>query len=116
MKSQMSRGVTAVFRALSVEKRRGIVRLLAERTLCVGALSNRLGISAGAVSQHLRVLKYAGLVTAERRGHFIHYRLARNAAARCRAAVDSLFKMPTESKKGGRKCAAEKRSAKGRRN
>ena len=59
-----------VFRALSVQKRAEIVRLLAERTLCVGALSHLLGISPGAVSQHLRILKDAGLVEADRRGYF----------------------------------------------
>ena len=41
-------GAVKIFRALSVEKRVEIVELLAERTLCVGALSNLLDISAGA--------------------------------------------------------------------
>ena len=100
-----------VCRALAVESRARIVRLLAERTLCVGALSNLLGISAGAVSQHLRVLRDAGLVEADRRGYFVHYRIAPDAAERCRAAVQSLF----NPKKGGKRCAAEKRSAKDQR-
>lgn len=105
--------VMRIFRALSVEKRAEIIRLLAERTLCVGALSNLLGISAGAVSQHLRILKDAGLVEADRRGYFIHYRLSPDAAGRCRAVMDSLF---GSQKKGTRRCAPEKRNAKGRRN
>ena len=105
--------VMRIFRALSVEKRAEIIRLLAERTLCVGALSNLLGISAGAVSQHLRILKDAGLVEADRRGYFIHYRLSPYAAGRCRAVMDSLF---GSQKKGTRRCAAGKRNAKGRRN
>ena len=100
-----------MFRALSAESRVRIVRLLAKRTLCVGALSNLVGISAGAVSQHLRILKGAGLVEAERLGYFIHYRLAPGAAERCRAAMDSLFK----SKEGDKGCAVRKRSARGRR-
>jgi DNA-binding transcriptional ArsR family regulator len=99
-----------VFRALSAEKRAGIVRLLAERTLCVGALSNLTGISAGAVSQHLRILKDAGLGEPDRRGYFIHYRLAPDAAARCRKALDALF----GAGKGGGRCAAGRRSARGR--
>ena len=106
--------LTRVFRALAVEKRLEIVQLLAERTLCVGALSNLLGISAGAVSQHLRILKDAGLVEPDRRGYFIHYHLAPDAAARCRAVMDSLFGTKPGSKKGDQTCAAEKRSAKGR--
>jgi DNA-binding transcriptional ArsR family regulator len=103
-----------IFRALSVEKRVEIVRLLAERTLCVGALANLLGISAGAVSQHLRILRDAGLVDPDRRGYFIHYSLAPDAAEQCRAVTDSLFGSKTKLTKGGRKCAAEKRSAKDR--
>jgi len=101
---------TRVFRALSVESRARILYLLSRRSLCVGALSNLAGISAGAVSQHLRVLKDAGLVEADRRGYFIHYRVAPGAAARCTAAMQYLFKL----KKGGRRCAAERRSARGR--
>ena len=102
--------MTRVFRALAVEKRLEIVQLLAKRTLCVGALSNLLGVSAGAVSQHLRILKDAGLVEPDRRGYFIHYSLAPDAGERCRAIMQSLF----GSKKGAKRCAAEKRSAKGR--
>ena len=104
-----------MFRALAVESRVRIVKLLAGRTLCVGALSNLLGISAGAVSQHLRILKDAGLVEPDRRGYFIHYNLAPDAAERCRAVADSLFGSNPRSKKGDGRCAAEKRSAKDRR-
>ena len=89
-----------IFKALSVEKRVEIVRLLAERTLCVGALSNLLGISAGAVSQHLRILRDAGLVAPDRRGYFIHYSLAPDAQERCRAVMDSLFGTKTGPDKG----------------
>lgn len=116
MRQQNHLDLTRVFRALAVEKRLEIVQLLAERTLCVGALSNLLGISAGAVSQHLRILKDAGLVEPDRRGYFIHYSLAPDAAERCRAVMDSLFGMKPEPKKGGGKCVAVKRSAKGRKN
>jgi DNA-binding transcriptional ArsR family regulator len=99
-----------LFGALSAESRVRIVQLLSERTLCVGALSNLLGISAGAVSQHLRVLKDAGLVEADRRGYFIHYRLAPDAAGRCHSVIESLF----GRKEGARRCARAKRSARGR--
>ena len=103
-----------ILRALAVEKRMEIVRLLAERTLCVGALSNLLGISAGAASQHLRILRDAGLVEPDRRGYFIHYSLTPDAEERCLAVMHSLFGTKPTSNKGGRRCAAERRSAKGR--
>jgi len=69
-----------IFRALSVESRLRIMQLLSRRTLCVGAFSDLLGISAGAVSQHLRVLKDAGLIESERRGFYIHYHVTPGAA------------------------------------
>jgi len=110
MAKREPQGIARIFRALAVETRVEIVQLLAGRSLCVGALSNLLGISAGAVSQHLRILKDAGLVGPDRRGHFIHYSSTPDAAERCRAVVESLF----GSKKGAKRCAAGKRSAKGR--
>ena len=70
-----------VFKALSDETRLRLVKLLAEQgpegALCVGALANRLGVTQSAVSQHLAVLRGAGLVVDERRGYFVHYRLNR---------------------------------------
>jgi len=108
------RDTVRVFRALAVEKRLEIVGLLAGRTLCVGALSRRLGISAGAVSQHLRILRDAGLVEPDRRGYFIHYRLTPGAEARCRAAMASLFKSKPGATKGDGTCPAKRQSVRNR--
>jgi DNA-binding transcriptional ArsR family regulator len=104
--------IARLFRALAADRRLELMRLLSHRRLCVGALANVLGVSAGAVSQHLRVLKEAGLVEPDRRGYFIHYQLTPGAAERCRAAMDTLF----GASKGGRRCAAQGRRARGRRN
>jgi len=93
----------ALFSALSVESRVRIMQLLSQDTLCVGALSRATGITAGAVSQHLRILKSAGLVTAERRGYFIHYRLAPGANRRLRAALSAVL-VP---EKGRQACAVK---------
>jgi DNA-binding transcriptional ArsR family regulator len=106
-----ARKQAAVFAALAVESRVRIVQLLAKDTFCVGALSRLTGISAGAVSQHLRVLKSAGLVEPERRGYFVHYRLAPGAAPMLGKAVSDILK----PKKGARSCVARKRSAIARR-
>jgi len=37
-----------------------------------------LGVTQSAVSQHLRVLRQAGLVRGERRGNFVHYLLEKD--------------------------------------
>ena len=39
----------------------------------MNALVNHLAISQSAVSQHLRVLREAGLVNSEKRGYWMHY-------------------------------------------
>jgi len=57
--------------------------------LCVNALSHRLGITQSAVSQHLRVLRQAGLVSSQRRGSFVHYTLDDEGLGRVRTALGS---------------------------
>lgn len=99
----------ALFAALSTESRVRIVQLLSKNTLCVGALSRSTGISAGAVSQHLRILRSAGLVQSERRGYFIHYRLAPGAAGKLRAALTAVV----NPKRGPRVCAPKARCVRG---
>jgi DNA-binding transcriptional ArsR family regulator len=55
--------------------RRAILDCLAERPCAVGELANRLPVSRPAVSQHLKVLKEAGLVDDETAGTRRIYRL-----------------------------------------
>ena len=50
--------------------------------LCVNALAFRLGVTQPAVSQHLKVLKEAGLVTGEKRGYRAHYFVNQEALAK----------------------------------
>jgi DNA-binding transcriptional ArsR family regulator len=64
-----------MFKVLSVETRLRMIGLLQGRSLCVNALARMLGITPAAVSQHLRVLRDAGLVAADRQGNFMHYRI-----------------------------------------
>lgn len=76
-----------IFKVLSVDTRIRIVNLLRDRVLCVGALSARLGVTQGAVSQHLRVLRDADLVVPEKRGYYVHYRLNEKTLLKWRNAV-----------------------------
>jgi ArsR family transcriptional regulator, arsenate/arsenite/antimonite-responsive transcriptional repressor len=61
------------FRALSSEPRMKILVLLKEHPQCVNVIARRLGMGQPAVSQHLRVLREAGLVKARKRGTWMHY-------------------------------------------
>lgn len=60
-------------KALADERRLKILQLLTANDLCVGALANHLGISKPAVSQHLQILRKAGLIKGEKRGYWTHY-------------------------------------------
>jgi len=80
-----------VCKILSVGTRVRILQLLKGRALCVGALSARLDVTQGAVSQHLRILRDADLVVAEKRGYFVHYRLNEKTLSKWKSMVDRLF-------------------------
>lgn len=64
-------------KALADETRFRIIDLLLTHDLCVGALAGRLSISKAAVSQHLQILRRAGLVKGEKRGYWTHYSVNR---------------------------------------
>jgi DNA-binding transcriptional ArsR family regulator len=65
-----------LLRALGTPHRLAIVLQLAERPRCVHELVDDLAISPSLASQHLRVLRTTGLVTAARRGKETVYTLA----------------------------------------
>lgn len=64
-----------IFKVLSVGTRVRMIELLKHRALCVNALARKLEISAAAISQHLRILRDADIVIADKKGYFVHYRL-----------------------------------------
>lgn len=61
--------------ALADPTRRRIIEMLGERALAAGEITTRFQVSAPAISQHLKVLKAAGLVTVEVSGQRRIYRL-----------------------------------------
>ena len=68
----------SVYRALEDETRRKVVTLLLGHNYCVSALARSLVISESVVSQHLKVLKAADLLTGGKRGYYMHYDINRN--------------------------------------
>lgn len=57
-----------IFKALGEPTRLKIIKLLADRELCVCDLEEVMQISQPRISQHLKVLKYAGLVNERKEG------------------------------------------------
>jgi DNA-binding transcriptional ArsR family regulator len=58
-----------IFNALSVDKRRKIVEMLAsDGQLAATAIAGKFQVSPPAISQHLKILRQANLVSMEKRG------------------------------------------------
>lgn len=66
---------TDAFHAIADPRRRQILDLLRDGERPVGELVPHLGVSMGAVSQHLRVLREAGLVVQRKDGRHRRYRV-----------------------------------------
>lgn len=76
------------FKALGVESRIKIIDLLRQKgPLGVNELAEILGITSSAVSQHLKVLRYAGLVRSERKGYWLPYDIDYTAMAQCKEII-----------------------------
>jgi DNA-binding transcriptional ArsR family regulator len=93
--------------ALGDPTRRAIFERLRLGSMPVGALADELPVSRPAVSQHLRVLKEAGLVTERREGTRRIYGLAPDGLAEVRAYLEEFwtvaladFKAAAEQRKG----------------
>ena len=83
----------ALFKALGDPHRLTIVATMAraDDEVCVCDFTDALPLNQPTVSHHLRILREAALVTCERRGTWVYYRLARDARARMDAALHSVI-------------------------
>ena len=77
--------------ALGDPTRRAIFERLADRPQAVGELARELPISRPAVSQHLKVLKDAGLVVDRRDGNRRIYQLNPDGVGGLRAQLDRFW-------------------------
>jgi DNA-binding transcriptional ArsR family regulator len=81
----------AAIDALAHPTRRAMLRLVLDRELPVGELARRTGLSQPAASQHLRVLREAGLVRGRVDGRRRLYQVDLQGLQRLRAELDSLW-------------------------
>lgn len=65
--------IIKVFKALSDETRRKILKLLNEKDMTAGEISNHFNMSKPAISKHLDILKEAELISFEKKGQFLIY-------------------------------------------
>ncbi len=80
--------------ALGDPTRRTIFEVLADSPRSVREIASRLPVTRSAVSQHLRVLKDAGLVVSRRAGNRCIYRIDLNGVGALRAYLDQFWNEP----------------------
>ena len=90
------KSLARIFKILSVETRVRMINLLKNRTLCVNAIAKTLDITPAAVSQHLRVLRDAGIVSDEKHGYFVHYRVNEETLSTWREIADNWLRPKEE--------------------
>jgi len=80
-----------IFKVLSVETRVKIIELLkGQGPLGTKDIAATIGITTAAVSQHLKILKQAGLVRSERKGYWIPYSIDEKAMENCREILNEV--------------------------
>jgi len=80
-----------MFKALAVETRVKIIDLLkSEGPLGAKKISELIGITPAAVSQHLKILKHAGFVRSERSGYWIPYSIDEKTLNNCREVLTEI--------------------------
>ena len=99
-----------VIQAISEPRRREILRLVRDQELAAGEIAGHFEVTRPAISQHLTVLKNAGLVSERREGTRRLYRARPEGLAQLRSFLDGFWEEGLERLK----VAAEREERKGR--
>jgi len=99
--------VEAALRAIAEPRRRQILRLVREGEMSAGEIASHFDVTRSAVSQHLRVLKHAGLLTERRNGTRRIYRIRPEGLAELREFIDGFWDVQLSALK--REAEAEER-------
>jgi len=100
----------SVVQAISEPRRREILRLVRDRELAAGEIAARFDVTRPAISQHLTVLKNAGLVSERREGTRRLYRARPEGLGELRSFLDGFWEAGLERLK----LAAEQEERSGR--
>ncbi len=90
-------------KALANDQRLLILCCLIDGAISVGEINDRVSLSQSALSQHLGVLREAGLVTTNRKSQTIYYSLAQGPALGIMEILYSAFCAPRGSKTRAKK-------------
>ena len=85
-----------IFKAMAHPVRLFILKELSKGEGCVCDLKDKIGVGMSAVSKHLSLLKKAGLVSDEKRGVWVFYRLENPEVSQLVDLVENLTKKRTK--------------------
>ena len=90
-----SKRLASLAKALGHPARLAVVRMLYERQSCIGCdIVDRIGLAQSTTSEHLRILKAAGIITGEVEGPRVCYSLNARALAPLRSFLDTVARPP----------------------
>ncbi|HEY6606278.1 MAG TPA: metalloregulator ArsR/SmtB family transcription factor [Gaiellaceae bacterium] len=102
----------AALKAIAAPRRRQILRLVRDGELSAGEIASNFDVTRPAVSQHLNVLKEAGLVSERRNGTRRLYRARPEGLAELRDFLEEFWDVRLEALK--REAEKEERKKDGR--
>ena len=82
--------ITKVLKAIADKTRFEMLKLLLQHNYCVRALSRKLELSESAISQHIKVLREAGLLIGVKKGYYIHYDVDRSTLHKLASKIEEL--------------------------
>ena len=80
-----------VFKALSDETRRELLKLLSEKPMSAGEIADNFNMSKPSISKHLDILNEAELVVRDRQGQFIIYSINTSVLQRVLSGFLDIF-------------------------
>lgn len=91
--------------AIAAPRRREILRLIWDRELSAGDIAAALPVTFGAVSQHLTLLRVAGIVDVRHEGTYRYYRANQERIGPLKAVLeaywaDALDRLAVEAERG----------------
>jgi len=103
------------FAAIAQPRRREILRMVSLAELSVGEIARRFDVTRPAISQHLRVLKEANLVSERKSGTKRLYRARPETIAELRAYLEDFWDASLRTLKAAAEQEEQRRSRHGRR-
>jgi ArsR family transcriptional regulator len=98
--SQASEKLVALAKALGHPARLRVVRMLHERQTCIGCdIVDEIGLAQSTTSEHLRILKAAGIITGEVESPRVCYSLNTEALESLRCFLHEIASRPAEPTK-----------------